>query len=34
MSLDRLADGKIQEGFDGWDALGLRQQLGVLPSGE
>jgi steroid delta-isomerase-like uncharacterized protein len=31
MSLDRLADGKIAEGFDGWDNLGLRQQLGVLP---
>ena len=31
MSLDRLAGGKIQEGFDGWDALGLRQQLGALP---
>ncbi len=34
MSLDRLANGKIQEGFDGWDALGLRQQLGVLPASE
>lgn len=31
MSLDRLADGQIAEGFDGWDALGLRQQLGALP---
>jgi steroid delta-isomerase-like uncharacterized protein len=31
MSLDRLANGMIAEGFDGWDNLGLRQQLGVLP---
>jgi steroid delta-isomerase-like uncharacterized protein len=29
MSLDRIEDGQIAEGFDGWDALGLRQQLGV-----
>lgn len=31
MSLDRIRDGQIVEGFDGWDALGLRQQLGVIP---
>src|SRR5262245_46263000 len=31
MSLDRLAGGQIAEGFDGWDSLGLRQQLGALP---
>lgn len=30
MSLDVIEDGMIAEGFDGWDALGLRQQLGVL----
>jgi steroid delta-isomerase-like uncharacterized protein len=29
MSLDRIEDGLVVEGFDGWDALGLRQQLGV-----
>jgi steroid delta-isomerase-like uncharacterized protein len=29
MSLDRIEEGQIAEGFDGWDALGLRQQLGV-----
>jgi hypothetical protein len=29
MSLDRIEDGQIAEGFDGWDALGLRRQLGV-----
>lgn len=31
MSLDRIENGQIQEGFDGWDALGLRQQLGAIP---
>ncbi|MER3484878.1 MAG: cyclase, partial [Chloroflexota bacterium] len=31
MSLDRIRDGQIVEGFDGWDALGLRQQLGAIP---
>jgi steroid delta-isomerase-like uncharacterized protein len=31
MSLDVIEDGTIVEGFDGWDALGLRQQLGMLP---
>jgi steroid delta-isomerase-like uncharacterized protein len=29
MSFDRIEDGLVAEGFDGWDALGLRQQLGV-----
>ena len=29
MSLDRIEDGLVAEGFDGWDALGLRRQLGV-----
>jgi len=32
MSLDRIENGQIQEGFDGWDALGLRQQLGAIPA--
>jgi steroid delta-isomerase-like uncharacterized protein len=27
MSLDVIENGQIAEGFDGWDALGLRQQL-------
>jgi predicted ester cyclase len=31
MSLDHLASGVIVSGFDAWDALGLRQQLGVVP---
>jgi len=33
MSLDRIADGMVQEGCDGWDALGMRRQLGMLPDG-
>lgn len=31
MSLDHLKDGVIVAGFDAWDALGLRQQLGAVP---
>jgi steroid delta-isomerase-like uncharacterized protein len=31
MSLDHLRDGVLVSGFDGWDNLGLRQQLGVIP---
>jgi steroid delta-isomerase-like uncharacterized protein len=31
MSLDHLKDGVLVSGFDGWDNLGLRQQLGVAP---
>jgi predicted ester cyclase len=29
MSFDRIEDGWVAEGFDGWDALGLRRQLGL-----
>ena len=29
MSLDRVEDGWVAEGFDGWDALALRRQLGL-----
>jgi steroid delta-isomerase-like uncharacterized protein len=32
MSLDRIRDGQIVEGFDGWDALGLRRQLVAIPA--
>jgi steroid delta-isomerase-like uncharacterized protein len=31
MSLDHLKDGVLVSGFDGWDNLGLRQQLGAVP---
>lgn len=30
MSLDRIEDGRIVSGFDAWDELGLRRQLGML----
>ena len=33
MSLDRVENGMVVEGFDGWDALGMRRQLGLY-SGE
>ena len=29
MSLDRIEDGLVAEGFDGWDNLGFRRQLGL-----
>jgi steroid delta-isomerase-like uncharacterized protein len=31
MSLDHLKDGVVVAGCDGWDALGFRQQLGIIP---
>ena len=34
MSLDHLKDGVLVSGFDGWDNLGFRQQLGLLPTDE
>ena len=30
MSLDHIRDGMISSGFDGWDELGFRRQLGLL----
>lgn len=30
MSLDRIRDGVVVAGFDGWDAWGFRQQLGLV----
>ena len=32
MSLDHMGDAQIKSGFDAWDALGLRQQLGAIPA--
>ena len=29
MSLDRIENGLVAEGFDGWDNFGFRQQLGM-----
>jgi steroid delta-isomerase-like uncharacterized protein len=31
MTLVRLSNGKVAEGYVNWDALGLMQQLGVVP---
>ena len=31
ISMDHLRDGVLVSGFDGWDNLGLRQQLGAIP---
>jgi steroid delta-isomerase-like uncharacterized protein len=30
MSLDRIEDGMVAEGFDGWDNYGFRKQLGLI----
>ena len=30
MSLDRIDDGWVAEGFDGWDNYGFRKQLGLV----
>lgn len=30
MSLDRVENGVVVEGFDGWDNYGFRQQLGLV----
>ena len=34
MEVHRLVDGKIAEVWVEWDALGLMQQLGAIPSEE
>ena len=34
MSLDRIENGMVAEGCDGWDALGMRRQLGLLPEAD
>jgi predicted ester cyclase len=31
MSLDRIENGLVAEGFDGWDNYGFRKQLGLIP---
>ena len=31
ISIDTIKDGVVLEGFDAWDSLGFRQQLGALP---
>ena len=32
INIHRVVDGQIQEGWLNWDALGLLQQLGALPT--
>lgn len=32
ITIDRIADGRIVESWTNWDALGLMQQLGVIPA--
>lgn len=34
ISIARLIDGKIEEIWENYDALGMMQQLGVVPSSE
>jgi predicted ester cyclase len=31
VSIDTIKDGIVLDGFDAWDSLGFRQQLGILP---
>ena len=31
VSIDTIKDGIVLEGFDAWDSLGFRQQLGAIP---
>jgi steroid delta-isomerase-like uncharacterized protein len=33
-SIERIVDGKIEETWDNYDALGMMQQIGVIPSPE
>lgn len=32
INIHRIVDGKVQEGWLNWDALGMMQQLGVIPA--
>jgi predicted ester cyclase len=33
-SVERIVDGKIEETWDNYDALGMMQQIGAIPSPE
>ncbi len=33
-SVERVVDGKIEETWDNYDALGMMQQIGAIPSPE
>jgi steroid delta-isomerase-like uncharacterized protein len=32
MTIDRVAEGKVAETWDSYDALGMMQQIGAIPS--
>jgi predicted ester cyclase len=34
MSIQRIIDGKIVEGWDNWDQLGLLVQIGAVPAAQ
>ena len=34
MTIDRIAEGQIAETWDNYDALGMLQQVGAIPSAE
>jgi steroid delta-isomerase-like uncharacterized protein len=34
ITVDRVADGQVQESWANWDTLGMMQQLGVVPAPE
>jgi steroid delta-isomerase-like uncharacterized protein len=31
VSIDRIKDGMVVSGFDAWDSLGFREQIGLIP---
>jgi hypothetical protein len=33
-SIERVVDGRIEETWDNYDALGMMQQIGAIPSPE
>jgi steroid delta-isomerase-like uncharacterized protein len=33
IGIDRIENGKIVEGWNNWDTLGMMQQLGAVPAG-
>ena len=34
ISIERLSEGKVVEGWDNYDTVGMMQQLGFIPSPE
>jgi len=31
VSIDRIKGGMVVSGFDAWDSLGFREQIGLIP---